>query len=198
MSAPNYSAADYLSAMQALMPRGRVWPKDSDATQTQVLSGLVQVYARNTARANNLLVDAFPGTSAELLPEWEATLGLPDPCAGVAPTVAARNAQVLARFTGLGGQSAAYYISYAATLGYAITITEFAPARVGQSRVGQPLCGPAWAFAWQINAPLNTVIRSRVGTARAGDPLASWGNAVLQCELTEIIPAHTIPIFAYS
>ncbi|PRZ56191.1 uncharacterized protein YmfQ (DUF2313 family) [Paraburkholderia fungorum] len=197
MSAPNYSAADYLSAMQALMPRGRVWPKDSDATQTQVLGGLVQVYARNTARANNLLVDAFPGMSAELLPEWEATLGLPDPCAGVAPTVAARNAQVLARFTGLGGQSAAYYISYAATLGYAITITEFAPARVGQSRVGQPLCGPAWAFAWQINAPLNTVIRSRVGTARAGDPLASWGNAVLQCELTEIIPAHTIPIFAY-
>lgn len=197
MSAPNYSAADYLSAMQALMPRGRVWPKDSDATQTQVLGGLVQVYARNTARANNLLVDAFPGMSAELLPEWEATLGLPDPCAGVAPTVAARNAQVLARFTGLGGQSAAYYISYAATLGYAITITEFAPARVGQSRVGQPLCGPAWAFAWQINAPLNTVIRSRVGTARAGNPLASWGNAVLQCELTEIIPAHTIPIFAY-
>lgn len=103
MSAPNYSAADYLSAMQALMPRGRVWPKDSDATQTQVLGGLVQVYARNTARANNLLVDAFPGMSAELLPEWEATLGLPDPCAGVAPTVAARNAQVLARFTGLGG-----------------------------------------------------------------------------------------------
>ncbi|MBB5547544.1 YmfQ family protein [Paraburkholderia fungorum] len=198
MAAPNYSAADYLSAMQALMPRGRVWPKDSDATQTQVLGGLVQVYALNTARANNLLVDAFPGMSAELLPEWEATLGLPDPCAGVAPTVAARNAQVLARFTGLGGQSAAYYISYAATLGYAITITEFAPARVGQSRVGQPLCGPAWAFAWQINAPLNTVIRSRVGTARAGDPLASWGNAVLQCELTEIIPAHTIPIFAYS
>ncbi|WP_307850306.1 YmfQ family protein [Paraburkholderia aspalathi] len=184
--------------MQALMPRGRVWPKDADATQTQVLSGLVQVYARNTARANNLLVDAFPGKSAELLPEWEATLGLPDPCAGIAPTVAQRNAQVLARFTGVGGQSAAYYISYAATLGYVITITEFAPARVGQSRVGQPLCGPPWAFAWQINAPLNTITQSRAGTARAGDPLASWGNAVLQCEITEIIPAHTIPIFAYS
>lgn len=198
MSAPNYSAADYLSAMQVLMPRGRVWPKDADAIQTQALSGLVQVYARNTARANNLLIDAFPGKGVELLPQWEATLGLPDPCAGVAPTVAARNAQVLARFTRTGGQSAAYYISYAAALGYTVTITQFAPARVGQSRVGQPLCGTAWAFAWQINAPLNTVTRSLVGSARAGDPLASWGNAVLQCEITEVIPAHTIPIFSYS
>lgn len=198
MSAPNYSAADYLSAMQALMPRGRVWPKDADATQPQVLSGLVQVYARNTARANNLLVDAFPGTSVELLHEWEETLGLPDPCAGVAPTIAARNAQVLARFTGTGGQSAAYYIGYAAKLGYAITITEFAPARVGQSRVGQPLNGPAWAFAWQVNSPQATVTGSRAGSARVGDPLASWGNAVLQCEISEIIPAHTTVIFSYS
>ncbi|MFL9966137.1 DUF2313 domain-containing protein [Paraburkholderia sediminicola] len=82
--------------------------------------------------------------------------------------------------------------------GYTITITQFAPARVGQCRCGQPLCGLPWAFAWQINAPLNTIVQSRVGISRAGEALASFGNAVLQCELTEIIPAHTIPIFAYS
>lgn len=198
MAAPNYSAADYLSAMQALMPRGRVWPREPDAVMTQVLSGLSQSFARHTERSNYLLVDAFPATAVELLPEWEATLGLPDPCAGPSPTVAARQAQVVARLTNSGGQSPAYFVRYAGLLGYTITITEFAPARVGQSRVGQPLNGNDWAFAWRINAPLNTISQSRVGIARAGEPLASWGNAVLECEIRELVPAHTIPIFAYA
>lgn len=198
MAAPNYEASDFLRALQALMPRGRAWPREPDAVMTQVLTGLVQAYARHTARSNYLLVDAFPATAVELLPEWEATLGLPDPCAGPAPTVAARQAQVVARLTNSGGQSSQYFIEYAARLGYTITITEFAPARVGVSRVGQPLNGRDWAFAWQINAPLNTITRSRAGIARAGEPLAAWGNAVLECEIQEIVPAHTIPIFAYS
>jgi uncharacterized protein YmfQ (DUF2313 family) len=198
MAAPNYQASDFLSVIHALMPRGLAWPKDPLSVMGQVMSGLSQVWQRHVEQNNNLLIDAFPATAVELLPEWEAALGLPDPCAGVAPTVAARQQQVVARFAGSGGQSAAYYIAYAAILGYTITITQFAPARVGQSRVGQPLNGPAWAFAWRINAPLNTVVQSRVGISRMGDPLASWGNAVLQCEISEIVPAHTIPIFAYS
>lgn len=198
MAAPNYQASDFLSALQALMPRGLVWPRDPTAAMAQAMAGLSPMWARHTERNNNLLVDAFPATAVELLLEWEAALGLPDPCSGAEPTIAARQAQVVARFAGSGGQSVPYFIRYAQLLGYAITVTEFAPARVGQSRMGQPLNGPDWAFAWQINAPLNTVIRSFIGSARAGDPLASWGNAVLECELRALSPAHTIPIFAYS
>lgn len=198
MSAPQYSAADYLAALQALMPRGRAWPRDADAVQTQVLSGLAPSYTRQNARANQLLVDAFPTTTIELLPEWEETLGLPDPCAGVSPTVYARRAQVVARIKSQGGQSAAYFIALAASLGYVVTITQFAPPRVGQARVGQPLNGSAWAHAWQINAALNTIVRSRVGTSTVGEPLAYWSNAVLECELREVMPAHTVLIFLYS
>lgn len=197
MPAPNYSAADYLRALQTHLPRGRVWPRDPDAQQTKFLSGFTPVFERLNARANNLLVDVFPSTAVELLPDWESTLGLPDPCAGAAPTVVARQQQVVARLTRSGGQSAAYYIAYAAILGYTITITEFAPARVGQSRMGQPLCGPDWAFAWQVNSSQTTVVPSRVGSARVGDPLVTWGNEVLQCEISAIIPAHTIAIFSY-
>lgn len=197
MLAPNFKAADFLAAMQALLPRGRVWPRDQDAVQTKTLSGLAPSYERQTARANYLLVDAFPSTTYELLPEWESTLGLPDPCAGPAPSLAQRRAQVIARFTSVGGASIAQLVAFAASLGYPISITQFAPARAGQLRVGQPLSGVAWAFAWQINAPLNTVVRARAGSAVAGDPLASWGNSVLECELRAVMPAHTIPIFSY-
>jgi uncharacterized protein YmfQ (DUF2313 family) len=198
MLAPNLTAADFLLALQALMPRGRVWPRDSDAVQTRTLSGCAPTFVRLTSRANQLLVDGFPATAYELLPDWEASLGLPDPCAGASPTVPQRQAQVTARFTNSGGQSIEYLTAYAASLGYTVVITQFAPARVGQSRVGQPLCGVDWAFACLITAPLNTIVRARVGVSAAGEPLAAWGNAVLECELRAIRPAHTIPIFAYA
>ncbi|WP_434715519.1 YmfQ family protein [Paraburkholderia sp. A3RO-2L] len=198
MLAPNLKAADFLKALQGLMPRGRVWPRDPDAVQTQVLSGLAPSYERSTARANYLLVDAFPATTYELLPEWELTLGLPDPCAGVAPTIAQRQSQVLARFVGVGGPTIQSLTQFASNLGYTVTITQFVEARAGQMRAGDPCCGTAWSYAWQVNAPLNTITIATAGAMAAGDPLASWGNAVLECEMKAVMPAHTIPIFSYS
>lgn len=198
MSAPNYSAADYLTALQALMPRGRVWPKDADTTQAQALSGLTPTYARNNARASNLLVDAFPASVEELLPEWELTLGLPDPCAGLAPTIQLRRAQVLARFSANGGQDVQYFIQMAANLGYAVSVTQFAPFRFGQSTFGTPMYEPDWAFAWQVNAPTFSVHNFQFGTDTFGEPFAYWSNNVLQCELQRYAPAHTHVLFSYS
>lgn len=196
-NAPAFQAADFLAALQACMPRGRVWPKDADATQTQVLQGLAMPFKQHNDRANYLLIDAFPATAEELLPEWEATLGLPDPCAGTQPTIAARQAQVLARFAGQGGQSVAYFIAYAARLGFTVTITQYTPFRMGQQSMGDQLGSPDWAFTWAVNSPPNTVIPFRMGQSAMGDALASWGNAVLQCELTAIKPAHTVVNFIY-
>lgn len=197
MSAPNYQASDFLTALQALMPRGLAWPRDPASVMGQVVAGLSPTWARHTARNNYLLVDAFPSTSVELLPQWEAALGLPDPCAGEAPTLQGRQQQVVARFTATGGQSAPYFIGYALALGYMVTITEFTPFRVGQQRMGCQLGTQDWAFTWQINSPLNTETYFRTGLSGAGEALASWGNTVLQCEINEIKPAHTYLNFAY-
>lgn len=198
MRAPAYTADDYLAALQALMPRGRVWPRDPDAVQTDFLSGLAPSCERVSDRANQLLVDGFPETTNELLTEWEQSLGLPDPCAGASPTLQARRAQVVARFAGGGGQSVPYIISYAANLGYTITITQFVPARVGLLHAGDPLNGPDWAFAWRVNASTYTLLPFRAGISAAGEPLSFNGNAVLECELKAIAPAHTTVFFKYS
>ncbi|WP_321865733.1 YmfQ family protein [Paraburkholderia tropica] len=198
MLAPNILAADFLKVLQGLMPRGRIWPRANDAVQTQVLSGLAPSYERATSRANYLLADAFPSTTYELLGEWESTLGLPDPCAGESPTIPQRQSQVVARFVGGGGPSIESLIAFAADLGYTITITQFVEARAGQLLAGEACCGTAWNFAWQVNAPLNTVVSALAGAMGAGDALTAWGNQVLECELGEIMQAHTIPIFSYS
>ncbi len=198
MGAPVLLAADFLRAFQSLLPRGRVWDSDSSSVQVKAQAGLVASYEAQTSRSNYLLVDAFPGTTYELLPEWELTLGLPDPCAGEAPSVQVRRQQVAARLSNAGGQSAAYYIGLAKRLGYGITVTNYAPFRCGQSTAGQQLGNQDWFFTWSINAALNTVVRFAAGQSAAGDPLTSWGNEVLECEMNSAAPAHTILQFHYA
>ncbi|MDN8077372.1 DUF2313 domain-containing protein [Burkholderia vietnamiensis] len=146
---------------------------------------------------NNLLVDAFPATAVQLLPEWESALGLPDPCAGESPTLAGRQQQVVARFTNSGGQSIPYFIAFAKTLGYSVTATEFTPFRVGQQAMGSPVANQDWAFVWRINAPAETITYFSAGQSAVGEPLAIWGSNVLECELSAIKPAHTILNFSY-
>jgi uncharacterized protein YmfQ (DUF2313 family) len=194
---PSFQATDFLVALQACMPRGRVWPTDLDAVQSQVLQGLAVPFQQHNDRANYLLVDAFPATTEELLPEWEATLGLPDPCAGPQPTIAARQAQVLARFAGAGGQSVAYFIDYAEKLGFTVSVTQYTPFRMGQQGMGDQLGSDDWAFTWEVNAPLASIIPFLMGQSAMGDALQTWNNAVLECELNEIKPAHTILLFSY-
>lgn len=198
MPIPAWTTDDLLAAMQQVMPRGRAWPRDLASVQAQTLRTLMPTFQRLTARGAYLLTDAFPSTADELLPEWEASLGLPDPCAGESPTIALRQAQVTARFIAGGGQSIAYFVNFAKTLGYDITIEQFAPFRVGASRVGTPLYGEAWAFAWQVNAPEFSISYFAVDVSAVGEPLATWGNTVLQCELRRLVPAHTTVIFNYT
>jgi len=180
MGAPVFTAQNFVTALQNLLPRGRAWPRDADALFTKVLAGLAPTYARIAARDNQLIVEGLPSTTTELLPEWEESLGLPDPCAGAAPTIDARRAQVVARFSNDGGQSAAFFIAYALTLGYAITITVYRPYTFGMP-FGLPMWGDAYAFAWTVNAPL-----------------AAEANDVLECEFQRLKPANTVVNFIYS
>jgi len=128
--------------------------------------------------------------------EWEATTGLPDACTGGGQTTSQRRTALVAKWIGQGGQSPAYFIALAATIGYAITVTEFWPHDV-KSDVEYPIYDVPWRHAWKVNAALDTVAYLTV-TDAVTDPLAWWGNAALECLLTRLKPAHTHVIFSYS
>jgi uncharacterized protein YmfQ (DUF2313 family) len=128
-----------------------------------------------------------------------STLGLPDDCTiGETDSMALRQAAVTAKLFSTGGQSAAYFISVAAALGYTITITQYRQARAGMSVCGDALNGDAWPFVWLITAPETTIIYAQAGRSYCGDPLRSWGNKRLECRLTELSPSHTIVKFGYA
>jgi len=198
MRAPLFSADDFRHALLRLMPQGAIWSRSSDGIPSRLSMIWGQTFARNAVRATNLLADAFPATAVELLPEWENSLGLPDPCAGESPTLIQRRQQVIARLTDNGGSSVLYYQLFAQSLGYDITIKEFAPARAGIMRAGDPVQGEDWAYSWVVSAPGYTPTFFRAGEATSGQPLMTFGNDVLRCEIASRAPAHTIVRFAQS
>lgn len=174
------TARHYRELMQALLPTGAAWPRADDATITKMLNGAAEEFARIGQRAANMVAEIIPSTTTEMITDWERVLGLPDPCVGkLEDTLAKRRAAVVAKLTGGGSASRAYYIALALALGYAITITE-----------------PS-AHNWTITAPLTNVTYFTTGDGVAGQPLVSFGNAFFECFFQAIKPAHTLLTIAY-
>ena len=177
MTAPAYSVDDYTAALQALLPRGRAWPRDRDATMTQVMKAIAAIYARPNARANYLLVDSVPATAVELLPEWEAALGVPGAYGTLAGTIAGQQAQVVAALAAVGSQTKAYFIALIAGLGRTATITEYKRFTV-RDVVGTPINGDNWAHSWLVT-------------------ITGVSAPSIEALVTLYAPAHTIVAFTY-
>lgn len=174
-----YNADEYTSAIQSLLPVGRVWPKMSDSVISAVIRSLAEAYQHSDADATQLLMDSFPGSSSALLPEWEATLGLPDDCAcNVSNDEITRRHAVISKLIGTGGQSATYFISLAKAMGYGISIKQYRQARAGLSVCGDAINGDRWPYVWEVNV-----------TNASNDSTCSL--KLLLCRLAEFSPAHT-------
>jgi uncharacterized protein YmfQ (DUF2313 family) len=198
MLAPTFSTFDYLQQFLRLLPRGRVWHSGWGTTQAADLLTLMPTWVRLHERANDAIVEAFPCTTTEMLPEWEASLGLPDPCTGPLDTLQQRTAAVCGKFVGRGGQSKEYFIHLAASLGYQITIETFKPFYASQGRAGDPLYDEQWAYAWRVVVQgSDTIVWFRASTSAAQEPLADYLSDLLQCTIERLKPADTIIIWGY-
>jgi uncharacterized protein YmfQ (DUF2313 family) len=187
----------YAAQALALLPPGPAWPRGAESVIARLAASLAQPFRRVHERFCALLAEATPITTDALLADWERVLGLPDPCAPAAQTVAERRVRVLQRLAAIGGQSRAYYIEIARALGYQIEIEEFRPFLAGIGRAGDPLYGISWRYAWRVVAPETTRRYFRSGEGRAGEPLSGWGNDILECVIRRLAPAHTVVLFAY-
>jgi uncharacterized protein YmfQ (DUF2313 family) len=200
MLAPLYAVTDYLWQFQRLLPRGRIWHRGWGTVQAEDILTLLPQTVRLNQRAIDVLRETFPCSTLELLPEWEASLGLPDPCIGPLDTTQERQAAVCLKFTARGGQSADYFIRLAASIGYTITITTFRPFYASEGRVDEPLYDEQWAYVWQVNVVMgaNTLVYFRVDESRVDEPLLAFGSALLECVLNAAKPAHSEIIFSYT
>lgn len=198
------SAEAYKAQLAALLPQGRAWPRDDGTDLMKLMHAKAEELARIDGRVSDLLEEVDPRTTLELLDEWERIAGLPDACIAAPDSIAERRAAIQSRITAIGGQTTEYFVALAATLGFAVTITEFRPFRIG-TRVNERLYGEDWAHVWRVNVQPPaiddgqglTVRYFRVGESRVGERLVGFGSLDLECIIRRAAPAQSIVIFAY-
>lgn len=194
-----YSAADYLSMLQALLPEGAAWTRDPDAALTQLLAGIAGELARVDASAHLLIREADAYETLALLAEHESAWGLPDECTQSGATIQERREAVLAKEQNLGGQSVPYFLELAILLSGSsdVAVSEYRPFTAG-SPSGDQLTNGTWCHAWRVTAPAYAVHRFAAGVSVAGEPLVRATNERLECVLNRLKPAHSVIHFAYT
>lgn len=179
--------SDYLEQLKGLLPQGAVWPREVGSTLMATLEGFAEELARVDGRGLDLLVQTDPRVVTEMLPDWERAWGLPDRCVTASPTPAGRRLALHQRVASMGGQSASYFVSLSALLGYDVGVEQFRPTRLPFS-ITTPILGRPWAFAWKV-AVYGPV-------ASDGPPV--YASADLECVINRLKPAHTVVSFDYA
>jgi uncharacterized protein YmfQ (DUF2313 family) len=191
------TAIEYKRQLQALLPPGRLWDalRADGSLADDLLAALAEEFGRIDGRTDDLAFEVDPRTALELLAEWEEWVGLPEICTGSLATLQQRRAALLQKLTGVGGQSRAYYIAVAASLGYEVTIYEFS-VHTCESSCEDPINDETWRFTWRVNAPEQTIINFTCESP-CTEPLRAWGNDLLECTIRALAPAHTNVLFGY-
>ena len=194
------SSEQYVELLKNLLPRGKAWPKGVNTTFHKMLHAFAAEMERFDIRLSHDLVDeADPNTTLELLSDWERIAGIPDdPNTPLADTIELRRRDVLRKITLQGGQSRKFYIDLAAIMGFTITITEYREFKAGLARAGDRVSNGLWVFAWTVNASTHTVTWFRAGKNVAGEALAIWGNGAFERAISRSAPAHTLVDFNYT
>lgn len=129
LSAP--TADTILPQLLQLTPRGAAWGTDeagSGRGANPVMLGMWRAIAghaaANYATEFDVATQCFPSAITFSLEDWEDEYGLPDDCFSGQSGTKQRIAAVRARFGALGGQSPAYFVCLAQSMGYDITIEE--------------------------------------------------------------------------
>jgi len=189
----------YLAQLQALLPTGPAWTREPDSVLTRLLLAEAAEFARIDERIDQFADETDPRTAYELLADWERVLGLPDPCTAAATTIAARQAACWRKLAYQAGQTPAFYIALAASIGFEIEIHEFDPdVDDWDGSLTGLIGGGRYRYVWRVHV-LNA---GSLDYFRAGDPVGMRlveGDVGIdvECILQSARPAHTYIVFSY-
>lgn len=189
----------YVQILKHLFPKGIAWTRATESTFHKLIQSKAEEMARfDTRVGTDLINEAYPDTTLELLEDWERIVGLPDSCQPtLAETITGRREDVLRKLVFRGGQSRKFFIDLAAAFGYTITIDEIRPFRAGRGRCGDRCYDIDWLHHWRVisNSSISTYFRAGIG--RCGDRLRISVNTELECVISKVKPAHTVVHFVY-
>lgn len=195
------TAHEYVGMLKELLPPGPAWPRgDSTSLYAMMFEGWGTELARIDSRANALIKEADPRFAIETFPDWLVEWGLPDECLKLwgATDMPTLRRLLLWKMTTVGAQNKQFFIDLAAMFGYSIVIDEFFQYNV-MSHVNDVLAGESWPHTWRVNVlgGSNNTLQWHLVTGEVKEPLAWWGDSVLECLIRRYAPAHTKLYFGY-
>lgn len=188
----------YINLIKGFLPKGCAWNLSDVTNLHKLIQSLAIELCRVDERSKDLIEEAYPNTTNELLIDWERVAGLPDDCTEGGGTIEERRRQLVQKLTTGGGQSAAFFEEIGAQLGFDITVSDIKPFKAGISKAGDALTNdPIWTFWFLVQGPptINTTFKAGVNTV--GEPLVIIGNETLECTIKKLKPAHTNAYFIY-
>ncbi len=90
----------FTQALAHLLPTGFAWPRHGDSVVMRWVAGVGGAYEEFERFAVQTYQQWLPHRTCSRLEEWEAALGLPDPCTGYVDDPVLRQALMLARLRG--------------------------------------------------------------------------------------------------
>ena len=195
------SASEYVGMLKELLPHGVAWPR-GDSTSLYAL--MFEVWgaelARVDARARAFITEDDPRFAIETFQEWLDEWGLPDDCirAWSDANDSTLRKLLLWKIQTVGSQNWQFFVDLAAMFGYVITIDEFNRHSV-RSRTSDVLSEEMWPHTWRVNvlAAQGSAMTYHEVTGDAKEPLAWWGDSLIECLIKRYAPAHCTLIFAY-
>lgn len=196
----SYDSQAYANQILSLFPSGPAWDDARAGNIGDLCLAMADELSRVDYRAQQLAVDWLPSQAIELLPDWERALALPDNCfPDQFQTLEQRQLAAVEKFTRLGLQTPAYYVSLAEQLGYNIEVEEFFPFSAGVGTAGAAVVDEAWAYTWKVNILGTEIVIGdfQIGKSTVGEALRQWGNSLIECAINKQKPAHTVVIYSY-
>jgi uncharacterized protein YmfQ (DUF2313 family) len=205
----------YKKLLINLLPQGKLWEPGEQPTFDDFLLSIAEELCRAETRVWDLLREADPRQTDEMVDDWERLLGLPDPCIGEITDLQERRDKILQELTNIGGLSETYYEFVATQLGFPTTdVFDNKNFRAGFSVAGDPLTNYfnrvfeagdtagtplreiGWRFYFTVDLPITAAEVFEAGDV-AGTPLREFTNPIMECTIRKLKPAHSAVFFRF-
>ena len=173
---PDFLSDDMVIPLQQLMPSGPIWNRTEGSLMGDFAQAVSYSFARILRRGIDLLNEADPQTTEQLIDDWETAMGLPDDCFTPVTTQDRRDA-IITLLQGYGAPNQTLIEELATSAGFSIVLidTSYGPFRVGLNQVGDRLYGEEWFYRFDVFVSLEN----------------QESIDLLQCRLDDVAHVHT-------
>ena len=204
----------YKQLLINLFPLGRLWRFEDQPTLSSLIRSWATEFSRIDNRVADLLNEADPRITNELLEDWERAWGLPDECTPDDIDISERREQLIQKITNIGGISEEFYEFLIGRLGFEADVTNPLPFRAGKSQAGDALTNDfevpfvagskagdvllnvGWRYFFNVELPATASEIFMAGDP-CGQPLRSFTNELIECTIRKLKPAHTGVTFTF-